>query len=92
MKNSTPIIMGIVLIVGLAAIGYLDQFNYKSNNSSNNSSYNPPFKYSIPGNQQLNYDGNTQQLLTTQTSSGNVSSSNSSQNSSNNIQNGNVTS
>jgi hypothetical protein len=92
MKKSTPVIMGIVLIVGLAALGYLDQFDVKSNNSSNNNSSSYPFPYSIPGEQQLTNYQNIQQPSASPTSSANVSSNSSGQNSSSNVQNVNATS
>jgi hypothetical protein len=36
MKRSTPVVMGILLIVGVAALGYFDQFHNQTNNSSSN--------------------------------------------------------
>jgi hypothetical protein len=39
MKRSTPVVMGILLIVGVAALGYLDQFHNQTNNSSSNLSF-----------------------------------------------------
>jgi hypothetical protein len=39
MKRSTPVIMGILLIVAVAGLGYLDQFHNQTNNTSSNISF-----------------------------------------------------
>ena len=40
MKRSTPVIIGILLILGVVALGYFAESNSVSNNTTNNSSSN----------------------------------------------------
>ena len=40
MKRSTPVIIGVLLILGVVALGYFAESNSGSNNTTNNSSSN----------------------------------------------------
>ncbi len=40
MKRSTPVIIGVLLILGVVALGYFAESNSVSNNTTNNSSSN----------------------------------------------------
>jgi len=89
MKKSTPVIMGIILILGVAALGYLDQFHNQTNNSSSNQSF--------LGGQTLkghlkSIPSNATTFKIQQKLSVNITNNNTLQNSTNNAQNQNSTS
>jgi hypothetical protein len=69
MKNSTPVIMGILLILGITALGYFGQFDNQTNNSSNNS-----LNHSLLGNKQLTIPEQSTQPVTDQQTSNDGSS------------------
>jgi hypothetical protein len=89
MKRSTPVIMGILLILGVAALGYLDQFHNQTKNSSSNHSFIG--ENTLKGNLK-SLPSNSTPLKKQQSTSFNVSTNKTVQNSTNNAQNQNSTS
>jgi hypothetical protein len=89
MKNSTPVIMGILLILGITALGYFGQFDNQTNNSSNNS-----FNHSLLGNKQFTIQDQSTQPATDQqtTDSGSSTTNNTVQNTTSSDQNQTTTS
>jgi hypothetical protein len=91
MKRSTPVIMGILLIVAVAALGYLDQFHNQTNNSSTNISFIG--EHPLTGHLKSVSPLNATPLKKQQGTSVNVSTSNKTvQNNTNSTQNQNSTS
>lgn len=91
MKRSTPIIMGILLIIGVAGLGYLDQFHNQTNNSSSNLSF--IVEHPLTGNLKSFPSSNATPLKNQPAPSLNESTSNKTvQNTTNSAQNQNSTS
>lgn len=71
MKKNTPVIMGVLLILGIVALGYFADLDNKGNNSTNNSTNYSFLKY-----QNLTNQSQSNEPVQTSTSSDPTSDSN----------------